>query len=120
MTRVLLALLATAALAAAAGLLGARAAPDPPGREGDVYRMRRGDLLYRFHATFRVESLFDAAADPHETRDLAAARPADLERLRAEFLRRLRLKDLDAVPVTAEEWRKAAEGLGYLGGGGDR
>jgi hypothetical protein len=112
------ALLATAVLVVAAGWPGRLLAPDPVTAEGPVWRLRSGDLLYRFHATFRIEALFDAARDPYETRDLAAGRPADLERLRAEFLRRLRVPGIEKVPVSGEKWREMIEGNGYLGGGG--
>ncbi len=114
------ALLATAVVLLAAGLAGRFAGPDPLTAEGPVWRLRSGDLLYRFHATFRVETLFDAARDPFETRDLAAERPADMERLRAEFLRRLRVTGIEKVPASGEKWREMIEGNGYLGGGGRR
>ena len=77
------AFLLAAALAGAA--VGAAECSRPPRLtiEGPVWRYREGDLLYRFHATFRVERLFDAKEDPYETRDLSTTRPADLIALRA-------------------------------------
>jgi hypothetical protein len=114
-----LALLATAVLGAAGLAAGRGAVPANPTREGDVYRWR-GRLLYRFHATFRDEKLFDPGADPFETRDLGEERPADLARMRTSFLRRLGLRDLEAVPVSEEEWRRLAGEIGYVGGGGGR
>lgn len=112
-------LLAAAVLGAAAGALGAAARPEPPTAEGPVWRMRRGSLLYRFHATFDREALFDAVADPLETRDVAAERPSELAILRAEFLRRMRAGKLEEVPDSAGAWRQRVEGVGYLGGGGE-
>ncbi len=107
------ALLAAAALAAAAAGAAERCAPPRVAVLGPVWRFRDRDLLYRFHATFREERLFDAAADPFETKDLAAARPGDLARLRAAFLRRLRVPALEKVPPSGEAWRELVEGLGY-------
>ncbi|MCK6479507.1 MAG: hypothetical protein L6R43_04960 [Planctomycetes bacterium] len=91
--------------------------PPNPTREGDVYRWR-GRLLYRFHATYRDERLFDPRADPYETRDLAPERGGEVARMRAAFLARLRLRSLDEVPRSMEEWLRLADGLGYLSGGG--
>ncbi len=116
MTRGLpLALLATAVLGAAAGLAGSGAVGPNPVREADVYRWR-GRLLWRFHATFRDEKLFDLRTDPFETRDLAAEMPAEAARMRGTFLARLRLRRLGEVPVSEEEWRGMVEGNGYFGG----
>jgi len=108
------ALLIAALLAAAAAWASSAAAPPRLSSEGPVWRLRAGGLLYRFHATFRVETLFDEARDPYETDDLSRARPGDLERLRAVFLRRLHLPGLDQVPVRGREWREMLEGNGYF------
>ena len=109
------ALVAAVLLAAIFGALGRGAAPASLTAEGPVWRMRSGGLLYWFHATFRVEKLFDAARDPRELRDLAAARPRDVERLRAEFLRRLRLPSLDRVPESGKGWLEEVGKNGYWG-----
>lgn len=111
------ALLATALLGAAAMAAAAAAFGPNPSREGDVYRWR-GRLLYRFHATFRVEALFDPSVDPFETRDLSKGMPEETLRMRGGFLRRLRLRSLGEVPVSMEEWRMLVEGNGYFGPSG--
>jgi hypothetical protein len=109
--------LGLALAAAALGAWGGAATrPSAPSSDGPVWRLRARGLVYRFHAAFRTEALFDAAADPRETRDLAPARPRDLEALRASFLRYLRRDSLDAVPASSEEWRLEMEALGYFGG----
>jgi len=113
--------LALAALAAALGAAGGLATrPSAPSAEGPVWRLRARGLVYRFHAAFRTEALFDACADPRETRDLARERPADLEAMRGSFLRYLRRESLGQVPASSEEWRLQMERHGYLGGGGPR
>jgi hypothetical protein len=77
--------------------------------------MRSGGLVYRFHATFRVEKLFDERSDPRELQDLSAARPADVARLRAAFLRRMRQPSLDRVPVSGRQWLEDVMRNGYWG-----
>jgi hypothetical protein len=104
------ALLLAAALAGAAAWAAERAAPPRVSESGSVWRYREGDLLYRFHAALRVEGLFDLGADPYETKDLAAARVADLERMRAAFLRLIGAPDLQGVPKSGEEWLKMIPG----------
>jgi len=117
MTRALPAALVLAAVLAAGAIwAAASAAPPRIAVEGPVWRYREGDLLYRFHATFREEKLFDAAADPYETRDLAAARPVELMALRAAFLKRLHRPDLEHIPVSGEAWRNDLAGNGYYHG----
>lgn len=98
------ALLLAALLAAAAAGAASLSAPPRVFAEGPVWRLRDGALLYRFHAVFREERLFDAAADPYETKDLSGARPDDLSRLRALFLGRLGVPSLERVPKTGREW----------------
>ena len=115
--RALLPSLALGLVAAALGAVaGAASRPAAPSAEGPVWRHRSAGLVYRYHAAFRTEALFDAAADPAEARDLAAERPVDLALLRASFLRYLRVGSLEAVPASSEEWRDRLEGVGYLGG----
>ena len=123
MRKVPLATLALAAVAAGAALwLGTRSSAPALSAEGPVWRLRSEGLLYRYHATFRIETLFDAARDPTELEDLSKRRPADLERLRREFLRRLGVADLAKVPDAGgakwlEDLRRSNPG--YVGGGGD-
>ncbi len=114
------ALVAVVLLAAAAVWAGLSVAPDPLRVEGPILRLRSGELVYRFHATFRVEALFDAIRDPYETRDLAAKRPEDLARVRGEFLKRLGLPSLEAVPSSGQRWKEMLEGNGYFAGGKSR
>ena len=108
---------AALALAAVLGAIavGAAGTIRPPRLEfgGPVWRYHEGDLLYRFHATLEEEKLFDAEADPYETKDLSAARAADLERMRAAFLRRMHVPGLEKVPDNGEAWLEYVHGLGY-------
>jgi hypothetical protein len=108
-------LLAALVLAAAFGVLGRGAAPPSVETDGPVWRMRSGDLVYWFHATFRVEKLFDAERDPRELQDLSAARPEEVRRLRAAFLKRLRLPSLDRVPEEGRRWLEDMMRNGYWG-----
>ena len=65
-----------------------------------------------------IPELYDLAADPAETRNLAASRPGDLDRLRGQ-LGRLREQDRGIARVA--ESREAVErlrALGYVSGGG--
>ena len=48
-----------------------------------VRSLREGDLLFMEHMEFGGLSLFDLAADPSQTTNLARQRPADVDRLRA-------------------------------------
>jgi hypothetical protein len=113
--------LAAALIAGAAGAwAGVATRPSIPEAEGPVWRLRAQGLVYRFHATFRAEALFDAAADPRETRDLAPDRPDDVAALRATFLAYMRRDSLASVPSSMEDWRRGLEALGYLGGGEKR
>lgn len=107
------ALLLAAVLGAIAAGAAGRFAPPRLEVLGPVWRYRDGDLLYRFHATLDEEKLFHALEDPYETKDLAAARAADLERMRAAFLRRLHVPALGKVPDTGEAWLDLVRGLGY-------
>jgi arylsulfatase A-like enzyme len=69
-------------------------------------------------------ALYDLAADPKEERDLAASRPADVERLRARLLERLRSQAQAAGtaprPALSPSRRTAIENLGYPGPGAPR
>ena len=109
------ALAAVAVLALAFAWLGSAAAPRAPRNEGPVWRLREGRLLYRFHGTFRTEALFDLRVDPLETRDVSREHPETLERLRAAFLRYVGARTLEEAPASGEEWRRAMEGVGYVG-----
>ena len=124
-------------------LLGLEAAPDLPGRSlvpllagrGGTARpgyfealsaslnrgwaplrgVREGGLKY---IDLPVPELYDLGADPSETHNLAASRPAELDRLR-ERLTRLRAGEKGIARVA--ESREAVErlrALGYVSGGG--
>ncbi len=113
-----LALAAATLLAAAMGFLGAAARPS--GRfskvPGDpIYRLTGEGWTYRFHATFRVEALFEEG-DRREARDLSRERPDEVARLRARFLARMDLGSLGAVPAEDEEMRERLRANGYVGG----
>ena len=99
--------------------MGSKVAELPPqklSKVGPVYRFRDHDLLYRFHATFRVEALFDLAADPLETNDLARQQPDQVRDMRSRFLATLEVASLEDVPAEGEEMREKLESLGYIGG----
>ena len=110
-------LAAALVLGAAGAAAGIATRPSIPSAEGPVWRLRARGLVYRFHAAFRAEALFDACADPAEARDLAPARADDLAAMRASFLAYLRRGSLAEVPASMEDWRRDLESLGYLGGG---
>lgn len=95
-------------------------APTPLSRDAGVLRYRQHRWTYRYDTTFRREALFDAFADERETQDLAAEHPEVVEDLRASFLRHLKVHALDELPTGDEEWRRALEGVGYIGGQEDR
>jgi arylsulfatase A-like enzyme len=68
------------------------------------------------------EQLFDLRADPHERHDLAASRPADVERLKAvhaEWKRRHPTPDYLDKNVRAEDAARRAQLLRELGYTGD-
>ena len=112
--------LAASLLAATAWMTTREAVPPPPERDGSVVRLRRGELLYRYNATFRAEALFLWRDDPLESRDLALERPRDLERLRGEFLGYYTgARTLADIPLEKQDWRATLESMGYLGGGSD-
>ncbi len=76
--------------------------------------LREGDLKY---VDLPIPELYDLAADPGETRDLAPSRPGDVGRLRAR-VERLRQDERPAARVA--ESREAVErlrALGYVAGG---
>ncbi|MHC4925576.1 MAG: hypothetical protein ACYTG4_16095, partial [Planctomycetota bacterium] len=96
--------------------LAVSSAPEPLTRNGGVLRYRRAQWLYRYDTTFRKEALFDAVADERETKDVSGEHPDMVEDLRAAFLRHLKRHRLEDLPSGDEEWRKALEGVGYVGG----
>ena len=99
--------------------------------EGDTYVEALSASLNRGWAPLRgvvadgfkyvdlpLPELYDLRADPHETRNLAASRPQDLERLRAR-LGRLREGEAGGGGRVEEETaaRDALRALGYVAGG---
>jgi hypothetical protein len=88
----------------------------PPGISGDgtQWRVRGRDVIYRFDAAFRIESLF-LATDRYEAKDLSLERGADLIALRARLLSRLGVASLDDVPREAGEHVRELQRLGYFG-----
>jgi arylsulfatase A-like enzyme/Tfp pilus assembly protein PilF len=76
------------------------------------------DGSWKYVRTARPE-LYDLAADPQETRDLAEALPDVLEKMErrlAEIESRMVPREESATQLSASE-RRALEGLGYLGAG---
>ncbi|MGE5125318.1 MAG: sulfatase-like hydrolase/transferase [Betaproteobacteria bacterium] len=77
--------------------------------------VREGGLKY---VELPIPELYDLASDPGETRNLAAARPGDLDRLRAR-LGRLREHERGIARTTeSRETLERLRTLGYVGGGG--
>jgi arylsulfatase A-like enzyme len=93
-------------------------------KEDRRYRAYRSGSWKLVETSKGEEFLFDLASDPGETRDLAAARPVELARLRAELETvrgRIGLPELDgdlagdgARPELDEETQERLRELGYL------
>jgi arylsulfatase A-like enzyme len=96
---------------------------DPQMQADRRYRLLREGSLKLVESSQGEALLYDLAADPGETRDLAAERPADLARLRArmeEVQASLALPALDAplavgeaAPELDEATREQLRALGY-------
>jgi len=87
--------------------------PPPAGVEHLALRGGRWKYIAR---SAGGEELYDLAADPEETRDLAAEEPRRVRELRAELRRRteaMPLRVLDPGELSPE-LRRELEGLGYL------
>jgi arylsulfatase A-like enzyme len=80
----------------------AAGAPSPHRRLAFAYAqgtaLRAGDLKIVRHDPQQPWELYDLAADPGETRNLAATRPADVARLAADFAAWLEDTKIDASP----------------------
>ena len=68
-----------------------------PGEMPSVYRYESGGLVFTYHTPTNTESLFDTAADPRMLRNLARERPADLVRLRDEFLKKNGIESVEEL-----------------------
>ncbi len=80
-------------------------------RWAPLYGLREGSLKY---VDLPIPELYDLAADPGETRNLAASRPADLERL-ASRLQTLRAADAGVKPTPEDpETLERLRALGYV------
>jgi arylsulfatase A-like enzyme len=98
-----------------------REAPDPQMKAGLRYRLLREGSLKLVATSAGGQLLYDLAADPGETRDLAGERPADAARMaaRLEAARsQLGLPTLDAdaatgAPEIDEATRERLRALGY-------
>jgi arylsulfatase A-like enzyme/Flp pilus assembly protein TadD len=103
-------------------LAGGEAQSTPPGyfeaistslnrRWAPLYGLRDGALKY---VELPLPELYDLLADPGETRNLAPARPQDLERLR-EGLKTLRARDRGVAPAKEDpETLERLRALGYV------
>ncbi len=107
-------------------LLAGRAAGDTPAgyfealstsinrRWAPLYGLREGGLKY---IELPLPELYDLSADPGETRNLAASRPQELERLGAR-LKRLRASDRGTTPAKeSPETLERLRALGYVASG---
>ena len=86
-------------------------------REQRIYGLRRGDLSLQLAPEAEGIRLFDATADPTETRDLARERADEAQQMRLELMRLLQALDLRATAdsrVGAETLR-LLEDIGYMG-----
>jgi Flp pilus assembly protein TadD len=80
-------------------------------RWAPLYGLRDGALKY---GELPLPELYDLGADPGETRNLAASRPQELERL-AERLKRVRAADRGIAPVKeSPETLERLRALGYV------
>jgi arylsulfatase A-like enzyme/Tfp pilus assembly protein PilF len=78
-----------------------------------LYGVVRGSLKY---IDLPIPELYDVAADPGETHDLAAARPAEVRELQ-RLLAALRADDRPAAPAReSAEAREQLRSLGYVAG----
>jgi arylsulfatase A-like enzyme len=107
---------------------GARGAAPLGSSEVVSQTLRRGcrTAFYRDRLKYVVdqctceESLYDLAADPGETNDLASARPEELTELRAGLLARLEAIDAAGVPTALlpeedqQQTLAALQALGYV------
>ncbi len=104
-------------------LAGAAPPSDPQMHRDRRYRMFREGSLKLVTSSEGDALLYDLAADPQETRDVASERPADLLRMQARLAvvqGRLGLPDLDAplavegeAPALDEATRERLRELGY-------
>ncbi len=96
-----------------------------PGIAGK-WRMMRSDRYKLIRIPKDPEpiwELYDLAADPGETRNLIAERPAVAEELRVELLRLIEAdpgRDDRSEPPLPDELERDLRSLGYVGGGGRR
>jgi arylsulfatase A-like enzyme len=98
--------------------------PDPQMRPGRRYRLLREGSLKLVTSSQGEQLLYDLAADPRESRDLAAERPADLARMRvrlAAVQAELGLPELDAplavgddAPELDPATQESLRALGYI------
>ncbi len=88
-----------------------------------TWAITQGNLKLIFHRREQTARLFDLRDDPKETRDLASARPLEVQRLRDLAEEKIRNDDLAARaypavaasdPVLDEATREQLRALGYL------
>ena len=77
-------------------------------------RYEKWGLVYVYHPLTDTEGLYALAEDPKLLRNLVAARPREVRRLRREVCDRLGLSDLTELRVQGEETLEWLRGLGYL------
>ena len=86
------------------------------GNQGDVRTVTDGSLKVRLDLAASTTQLFDLAADPRETADLAARRPAETRRLEAALVRWMQHREggVDASRRRSAEIERQLHALGYL------
>ena len=86
------------------------------GNQGDVRTVTDGSLKVRLDLAANATQLFDLAADPRETTDLAARRPADARRLEGALVRWMRRREgsSDLSRRRSTEIERQLRALGYL------
>jgi len=86
------------------------AAPSLPA----LLEIEQGGLRYTFHLPTGEAALFDLDSAPGASRNLAAERPGDVDRLRALLSEQHGVTDVESLRVRYRESTEALRRLGYL------
>jgi hypothetical protein len=114
-TRIVLAVLALVAFGVVLGFCTRREAPTEMPTE---LRIEKDGLRYTYHVPTGHEALFDLSADPKMLKNLAAERPDDARRLRAQLEESVRrtagVKSLEDLRAAQREVIDRLRRLGYF------
>ena len=114
-TRIILAVLALLVFGAVLAVCVRR---EPPTEMPSELRIDRGGLRFTYHVPTGHEALFDVASDPKMLKNLAAERPDDARRLRAELEENVRskagVKSLEELRAAQREVIERLRRLGYF------